>query len=77
MILFMVCARWIFVIYDALTSFLAQQWISVEVIELDKCARGAIKGRKKDAVSFLHEFLSLYSERDVGYVHACRSMHPF
>jgi len=34
-----------------MANYLAQQWTDVEVVELEACQRGAIKGRKRDAVS--------------------------
>ncbi|KAF9449124.1 hypothetical protein P691DRAFT_799675 [Macrolepiota fuliginosa MF-IS2] len=40
----------------------AQQWTDVEVLDLDRCARGAIKGRKKDRDVHLHVIPCTLSE---------------
>ncbi|KAF7760241.1 hypothetical protein Agabi119p4_10917 [Agaricus bisporus var. burnettii] len=41
----------------------AQEWCDVEVVDLEKCARGAIKGRKKSSNVDMHVVPCTLSEK--------------
>jgi hypothetical protein len=46
---------------------LAQEWTNVEVVDLEKCARGAIKGRKKNSVSRILYFRVIFAQDEIMF----------
>ncbi|KIJ96850.1 hypothetical protein K443DRAFT_134021 [Laccaria amethystina LaAM-08-1] len=54
----------------------AQQWQNVQVVDLDRCERGAIQGKKKDTDTVLHVVPCSLSET-VSFAYSIRLQPAF